>query len=295
MNVTPPGVRHGRAHRRRYASGRPRSARSGWLGRVPRRVPSVVIVGLGAAASVLLTPASGDPVALAAQAQPSPDATPFGGTKTVGTLFQNVDGKLTHFCTASVVNSPGKNLLITAAHCLEGRSLTPLGTITFAADYHDGVFPYGRWVVREAVVDSAWAKSHDPDDDVAFLVVGQPGRQLQKFTGANALVTKARLPQTVQVVGYPDVSNLPITCTRTARAFTKDHLHQMVFDCDGYTVGTSGGPWLVNVSPKSGDGNVVGVIGGYQQGGDTADVSYSAQFLANVAALYKTAVKTAAG
>jgi V8-like Glu-specific endopeptidase len=295
MNVTPRWLRHGHARRRRRAGGETRSAWSGGLSRVPRWASSVLLVGAGAAASVLLTPASGDPVALAAQAQPSPDATPFGGTKTVGTLFQNVDGKLTHFCTASVINSPTKNLLITAAHCLEGRSLTPLGTITFAADYHDGVFPYGRWVVREAVVDSAWSQTHDPDDDVAFLVVGQPGRQLQKFTGANAVVTKAKLPQTVQVVGYPDTSNLPITCTRTARAFTKNNMHQMVFDCDGYTIGTSGGPWLDNVSAKSGDGNVIGVIGGYQQGGNTADVSYSAQFLANVADLYKTAVKTAAG
>ena len=34
---------------------------------------------------------------------------------------------------------------------------------------------------------------------------------------------------------------------------------------------------------------VVGVIGGYQEGGDYADISYSPRFLANVAALYKVA------
>jgi len=31
------------------------------------------------------------------------------------------------------------------------------------------------------------------------------------------------------------------------------------------------------------------VIGGYQEGGDTPNVSYSARFRANVAALYKAA------
>jgi hypothetical protein len=35
---------------------------------------------------------------------------------------------------------------------------------------------------------------------------------------------------------------------------------------------------------------VIGVIGGYEQGGDTPQVSYSAMFEANVAALYLTAV-----
>jgi hypothetical protein len=34
---------------------------------------------------------------------------------------------------------------------------------------------------------------------------------------------------------------------------------------------------------------VIGLIGGYQQGGDTPDISYSIRFLAAVAALYKTA------
>ena len=53
----------------------------------------------------------------------------------------------------------------------------------------------------------------------------------------------------------------------------------MVFDCDNYTNGTSGGPFLAHVNPKTGDGWVIGVIGGYQQGGDTPNVSYSAQVL----------------
>jgi hypothetical protein len=34
---------------------------------------------------------------------------------------------------------------------------------------------------------------------------------------------------------------------------------------------------------------VIGVIGGYQEGGNTAGISYASRFLANVAALYKTA------
>jgi hypothetical protein len=65
---------------------------------------------------------------------------------------------------------------------------------------------------------------------------------------------------------------------------------QLEFDCGGYTDGTSGGPFLANVDTLTGQGTVIGVIGGYEQGGDTPQVSYSAMFEANVAALYLTAV-----
>ena len=62
----------------------------------------------------------------------------------------------------------------------------------------------------------------------------------------------------------------------------------MEFDCGGYTDGTSGGPFLANVHPATGRGAVIGVIGGYEQGGDTPIVSYSARFGPAVAALYTT-------
>jgi hypothetical protein len=68
---------------------------------------------------------------------------------------------------------------------------------------------------------------------------------------------------------------------------------QLEFDCGGYTNGTSGGPFLTNVSPASGDGWLIGLIGGYQQGGDSPDVSYSPRFSAAVQSLYQTTVSAA--
>jgi hypothetical protein len=65
---------------------------------------------------------------------------------------------------------------------------------------------------------------------------------------------------------------------------------QLEFDCGGYTNGTSGGPFLSEVDPVTGQGLVIGVIGGYQQGGDTPQVSYSAVLGANAAVLYQQAV-----
>jgi V8-like Glu-specific endopeptidase len=214
---------------------------------------------------------------------------PFSGTAAVGALFnRKANGKLgSHFCTASVVKSPGENLLITAAHCMAGRSLGPTTGVVFAPGYHDGKFPHGKWTITATYVNSAWDLHHNPNDDVAFLVAGRLGTHIQRHTGAEILKID-RPPQVVDVIGYPDGTNEPITCTARARSF--DDGHQMVFDCDDYTDGTSGGPFLAHVNPKTGDGWVIGVIGGYQEGGDTPNISYSPRFFSAIKDLYEIAV-----
>ena len=228
------------------------------------------------------------PLSLAAGDAAAKRGVPFRGTAAVGALFSISDGHLgRHFCTASVVNSPGENLLITAAHCLAGRSLSPASGVVFAPGYHNGKFPYGTWTIRTVYVDTAWAQHQNPDDDVAFLVAGRPGRHIERHTGAETLMID-QPAQRVQVIGYPDGRNRPIACTARARNF--ERAHQMVFDCDDYTNGTSGGPFLAHVNPKTGDGWVIGVIGGYQQGGDSPNISYSPRFFAAVWDLYETAV-----
>jgi V8-like Glu-specific endopeptidase len=211
---------------------------------------------------------------------------PFGGTPAVGALFTQSNGRLgDHFCTASVVHSRHGDLLVTAAHCLTGRQVGRADGIVFVPGFHDGQSPYGAWRITAVFVDRAWSARHDPDDDVAFLHAGAPGSQIEKATGAERLGV-GRPPQAVRVIGYPDRAARPVTCRAPARGFSA---RQMVFDCDGYTDGTSGGPFLADVSRTTGRGTVIGVIGGYQQGGDTPDISYSPRFLANVAALYEIA------
>jgi V8-like Glu-specific endopeptidase len=215
---------------------------------------------------------------------------PFNGVPAVGALFTQSHGKLgKHFCTASVVHSLKGDLLVTAAHCMTGRRLKPAGSIEFAPGYHLGKFPAGKWPVTRVYVDHNWSARHDPNDDVAFLVVTKPGKEIEKYTGAEQLAVNQKPPVTVRVIGYPDAKSRPITCTNTARAYDRGKLRQLVFNCDDYTDGTSGGPFLTRVSRKTRDGHVVGVIGGYQQGGDSPDISYSPRFGSNVLALYKTA------
>jgi V8-like Glu-specific endopeptidase len=212
----------------------------------------------------------------------------YDGTPAVGALFTVSGGHLgSHFCTASVVNSPVKDLVITAAHCLQGRQP---GQVAFVPQYHRHHEPYGSWTVTRVFVDTAWANSQNPNDDVAFLVVSQPGspKPVQELTSGENLATGWQAAQLVRVIGYPDGRQRPITCTARTRPFG---MRQMEFDCGGYTDGTSGGPFLANLHPATGLGAVIGVIGGYEQGGDTPSVSYSARFGRAVRDLYDKAVR----
>jgi V8-like Glu-specific endopeptidase len=247
-------------------------------------------------ASLVATAIGAYVVSPAAQAVGQSDARrgiPINGMAAVGALFTRSNGALgSHFCTASVVSSPAGNLLITAAHCLQGRSLGPAGSIVFAPGYHDGRFPDGTWTVTREYVDAAWSKTQDPNDDVAFLVAGGKSIPIQRVTGAETLQIDEP-PQVVRAIGYPDQTNEPIACTAPARGF--DHGQEMVFDCANYTDGTSGGPFLAHVNASTGQGWVIGVIGGYEEGGDTPDVSYSPRFSSSILALYETAISGSAG
>ena len=218
---------------------------------------------------------------------PSRDGQAFAGTPAVGALFTTSAGKLSqHFCTATVVHSPAGDLAITAAHCMTG---TP-GTVDFVPGYNRGSQPYGIWTVTKVYVDQAWSSSSSQDDDFAFLRVSNPGSSVpvEDVTGAEQLATGAPASrQLVQVIGYPIATSQPVTCQNWLR---EPMAGQLEFDCDGYTNGTSGGPFLSDVDQATGQGLVIGVIGGYQQGGNTPQVSYSPVLGANAAALYEQAV-----
>jgi V8-like Glu-specific endopeptidase len=267
--------------------------RATWLSWTPGR--AVFVTALAAVAAIAVTPASGaaDDIATGfVQAvrhleSPSRNGQAFSGTPAVGALFSTSAGKLSqHFCTASVINSPHGDLVITAAHCVTHTS----GTVVFVPGYNNGTTPYGVWTVTKVYVDQAWKSSENPDDDFAILRVSQRGSSvpIEDVTGAERLITgQPYNNQLIQVIGYPDSSNQPITCENRLKEPMTD---QLEFDCGAYTDGTSGGPFLAEVDLATGQGAVIGVIGGYQQGGDTPQVSYSSVLGANAAALYKTAV-----
>ncbi|MFF1608982.1 trypsin-like serine peptidase [Amycolatopsis sp. NPDC058278] len=197
----------------------------------------------------------------------SPAPAKSAAASPVGALFAGGS----HFCTASVVHSTAGDLVLTAAHCVRNG-------MTFAPGYHDGVAPFGTWTVTSVAVAGGWTSSADPDLDFAFLTVRQPGNpaSLESLTGANVLGTNRGFEHRITLTGYPDTTDSPVVCDGNT---TRSGTYQLRVACPGFPDGTSGGPWVTG-------GAVIGVIGGYQLGGDTPDVSYSAYFDDDIAKLY---------
>ncbi|MFI5612494.1 trypsin-like serine peptidase [Amycolatopsis sp. NPDC051903] len=243
-----------------------------------RRARVVAVVG-----AVVLLGATGTVVAVAGhRAAPAPKTGP-PDEAAVGALFLNGS----HYCTASVVDSARGDELLTAAHCLhDGSGGAYLTGVTFAPGFHDGVAPFGFWAVGDELVAPGWADDSDPDLDVGFATAHQGTARIEDVTGANRLATNGPFARPVTVTGYPDGSDTPAVCaTTTARQDT----YQLRVDCPGFATGTSGGPWVTQADPRTKLGTVVGVIGGFQTGGDTDDVSYSSYFDDDVTALYRQA------
>lgn len=240
-----------------------------------------LLLVLALALAVASGPAQADP--------PAPPGTPtavtFGGVPSVGAIF---DHGLTnaHSCSASVVRSPGRDLVLTAAHCVSGTGVGML----FAPGYLNGATPYGVWTVRRAWVAPSWVTAQDPHNDYAFLqvapqVIGHRRVNVQDLTGGSILGLAPRRGTIVTDVAYPHgLDDAPITCTN--RILQTDGYP--TFNCNGYPGGTSGSPFLI--THRGRPNVVVGVIGGLHQGGCYEWNSFSSPFGLSTLATYLRAV-----
>ncbi|MGW7190093.1 trypsin-like peptidase domain-containing protein, partial [Streptomyces sp. NPDC054838] len=247
-----------------------------------------------------------DPAYAAAAAHPG-TGRDFDGMPVVGRMFVMTGGGA-YFCTASVVSSPGRDLVISAAHCLLGADARQ---VAFVPHYRaDKPQPYGMFpVLRDSAgrakvwIDPRYRREgadRAATLDVAFAQVGpnSSGALVEDVVGGNRLVTGAAYAQSsVTLVGYPAAAARPRLCVNRTTKFTsadpKIPGSFQRIDCTGYPGGTSGGPFLTHFDRRSLTGDVIGVIGGWKTGGDTDDTSYSSYFGAEIRALYETAVASA--
>ncbi|MEU9036534.1 trypsin-like serine protease [Streptomyces sp. NPDC048352] len=212
---------------------------------------------------------------------PSPVAprpgVPGGPATFTGALFTGgLDGE--HFCTATVVRSPGKNLIVTAGHCLMEGKQTGGGGAVFVPAYANGVAPYGVWKLEEVYEDERWAEGTDDDYDLAFarLAPDARGRTIEDVTGGAPLDTTGRAGEEVTVTGYPADRKVSRTCTAVA---VRTGEREQRFDCADFPGGTSGSAWIGR------DGKIIGIL----TGGDTDDVSTSTVLGDYAAKLYARA------
>lgn len=216
----------------------------------------------------------------------------FSGMPQFGALvWQNKDGTPgRRLCTAVAVDSPNGDLIATAAHCVAGVRATVGGPMSVA--YLPGATgtetPYGVWYPNRVIRSRRWRNGKNPDFDIAFLTVSRrsDGLALEDVTGAERFgAVPAPGTLTVQV-GYTHTDPDPVACRAAVRFHSRTQLR---IDCDGFPAGTSGGPLLTGIDPVTGIGTLVGVVGGYQDGGLSPAVSYAAAFTPAIQALYRQA------
>ncbi|MFG2617613.1 trypsin-like serine peptidase [Streptomyces sp. NPDC048507] len=205
-------------------------------------------------------------------------ALPDAGVARVGALFaDDLDGG--HFCTAAVVRSADRDVIATAAHCLDHPDTT-----VFAPGYRDGAAPYGVWRLTDVHLAPDWTDGRNPDDDIAFATVARPdGARIEDVVGAFPVATEQSDDVTVTVLGYPSTLDAPLRCSNATGLFSPT---QRRIDCPDLSGGTSGSPWLA-------DGALAGVLGGYEGGGTVPEVSYSAVMGDQALELYREAAVSA--
>ncbi|MHA6761464.1 trypsin-like serine peptidase [Streptacidiphilus sp. PAMC 29251] len=215
------------------------------------------------------------------------------GRPSIGIVFYKGKDLKAHFCTAFVVNSTTKNLIMMAAHCHPGTSTA------FVPGYRihgTTTAPYGIWPVLKGYTDKRYAATGKATNfDYSFAKVGKntAGRQIQDVTHGNTLtMTPTYVNKRVGVTGYPKVgpapADRPVTCWAPTKRLSG--YNQMVYLCNGFYGGTSGSPWLIDWQAKTNTGKVIGLIGGVGGGGPNDWTSYSPIFDRSTVALYSYAV-----
>ena len=233
---------------------------------------------------------------LTPSAGPEPSASVVsGGVLSVGPVFPDgLDDD--HTCTASVIDSPTRDLVLTAAHCLSGD----VSGWQVAPGYTLGTLPYGAWTVTAAYLPQAWLASQDPRFDYAILRVSKDARGgqevgIEDVTAGLTLDFASPAGQQVTVTGYNAGSDdQALQCTAAASEGNGDDASDPtpypLFACDGFVGGSSGSPWVLGDASAQNNGQVVGVIGGLHQGGCGSSTSYSSPFTWLVELLWARAV-----
>ncbi|MFC4337051.1 trypsin-like serine peptidase [Salininema proteolyticum] len=199
-------------------------------------------------------------------------------------FFHNPDDGLDYVCSGSVINSPSKNVVSTAGHCVHnGDGGGWMEDWTFVPEYDKGNRPYGTWEWQTMTTFQGWTEDGSYDWDVAFVNMQQlNGSEIVNVTGGHGMIVNDSKEVDVTIFGYPaedpfdGESQMYCEGTTYPRWFTS----QIGFDCL-MTGGSSGGPFLQDYS----NDNLLGYLNGVISNGPP-ETSYSKYFDDDVSELF---------
>jgi V8-like Glu-specific endopeptidase len=249
----------------------------------------------GAVPSQGLTPARAVPKA-------GPIGTPWNGNThlppatTSGKVFFTTTGngvRENWVCSASAVNSGGKDTVFTAGHCVYGSLGGEVpgekwhSNWEFVPDYSNGSAPYGVWTARQLWTLGNYVSNQDEGDDIGAAVMNanSAGQHLVNVVGGQGIAWNYGANQYVFDFGYPAAppfNGLTLQeCDGGEFNFSVYASSTMELTCN-FTGGSSGGPWLMSFGGEFG---YVNGVNDFTVNGLSGKV-FSAYFGNNAAALY---------
>ena len=193
-----------------------------------------------------------------------------------GALFyREPDGFHVH-CSASVINSESKSLIVTAAHCVMGTDNKWKELMMFVPAYNGAAkegerIPLGKWAVKQAFVPSSVPSGQSIDNDIAVarlhllpptLPIGPEESVEQKVRGGlKPRVNESELFNIIKIAGYPGAerySGMQQQCD-SYTAVVEGTTGLFATNC-GTMSGNSGGPLVLPSSEESSASEVVAVV-----------------------------------
>ncbi|MFE1914470.1 trypsin-like serine peptidase [Streptomyces anandii] len=177
------------------------------------------------------------------------------------------------------MDSPGSNVILTAAHCSGTRAVfVPAYDTGSALDKQ----PYGFYRVDKWFVDPRYdhpnTKDKTSDLDFAFagLAASASGKKAQDVVGSNRLARTPDPTNNVTMVGYPTAEHdhLDSAVRCPTQTWALPGFYQIQALCSGMYGGVSGGPWFSKIDANGETGEIIGNVGGYNGGGNDANVDW---------------------
>ncbi len=207
-----------------------------------------------------------------ASASYAPVATPEVPPYSVeGRIFVK-QGNLKGYCSGTAINSPSRQLVLTAGHCVnsgpqrDGGPPVASDFLEFVPAYNGGVAPFGAFVSQKPTIRALpqWIKRGNPDFDMgAFLTYpNSEGVNVADAVGGGAtIVLDQSRHQTFKTFGYPGKKTRMEGCESPyvgddASTYPFPGPPTMAVKCR-WAPGASGGGWLI------GDGTQVNGINTY--------------------------------
>jgi hypothetical protein len=181
------------------------------------------------------------------------------------------------YCSGTAINSPSRQLVLTAGHCVNSgpleRSRRTIWSrfMQFVPAYRNGVAPFGAFVARRGKIfaHKQWTKLGNPDFDVgAFLTFPNAAEQnVADAVGGGATIALDRSrSQVFQTFGYPATVR---TLQQCSSPYVGDD--SLTYPFPGpptiaircrWTPGASGGAWLIE------EGATINGLNSYGHRGD---------------------------